>query len=170
MGIRRTHSRLKPRVPTGEKVKGKKKRNPDRPTIKISAMLQETNIFFIWPYCGNFPPRGPGGGGGLSQECVHPYHSGWIVSRRLNGAVMSYSPYESTGWFSVGARMGTLKNPTKCLWRLKKKKRSNFFFRPTAHLCTVKNISAISLIMTLNKHIYLIWPYCGNFEFITSLW
>ena len=30
--------------------------------------------------------------------------------------------------------MGTLKNPTKCLWRWEPDRRSNFFFSPPAHL------------------------------------
>ena len=40
----------------------------------------------------------------------------------------------------VGAWMGTLKNPTKCLWVLEPDRRFNFFFSPPAHLhvCTVK--------------------------------
>ena len=37
------------------------------------------------------------------------------------------------GWPRVGAWMGTLKNPTKCLWRWDPDCRSNFF-SPLAHL------------------------------------
>ena len=46
---------------------------------------------------------------------------------------------------------GTLKNPTKCLWRWEPDRRSNFFFSPPAHLCAVTYVTEISLIVTLNN-------------------
>ena len=54
-------------------------------------------------------------------------------------------------WSRVGAWTGTLKNPTKCLWRWEPDGRSNFFFSPPAHLCTVTYMTEISLIVTLNN-------------------
>ena len=54
-------------------------------------------------------------------------------------------------WSRVGARTGTLKNPTKCLWRWEPDRRSYFFFSPPAHLCAVTYMTEISLIVTLNK-------------------
>ena len=52
----------------------------------------------------------------------------------------------------VGAWTGTLKNPTKCLWRLEPDRRSNiFFFSPPANLCAVTYMTTISLIATLNN-------------------
>ena len=57
----------------------------------------------------------------------------------------------SQGWSRVGARTGTLKNPTKCLWRWEPDRRSYFFFSPPAHLCAVTYMTEISLIVTLNK-------------------
>ena len=50
-----------------------------------------------------------------------------------------------------GTRTGTLKNPTKCLWRWEPDRRSNFFFSPPAHLCAVTYMTEISLIVTLNN-------------------
>ena len=38
------------------------------------------------------------------------------------------------GWPRVGAWTGTLKNPTKCLWRWEPDRRYNFF-SPPAHMC-----------------------------------
>ena len=55
------------------------------------------------------------------------------------------------GCSRVGARTGTLKNPTKCLWRWEPDRRSYFFFSPPAHLCAVTYMTEISLIVTLNK-------------------
>ena len=49
----------------------------------------------------------------------------------------------------VGARTGTLKNPTKCLWRWKPDLRSNFF-NPPANLCAVTYITEISFTLTLS--------------------
>ena len=37
--------------------------------------------------------------------------------------------------FPCRCRTGTLKNPTKCLWRLETDRSYNFFFSPPAHLC-----------------------------------
>ena len=54
------------------------------------------------------------------------------------------------GWSRVGAWTGTLKNPTKCLWRWEPDRRSNFF-SPPAHLCAVTYMTEISLIVTLNR-------------------
>ena len=56
------------------------------------------------------------------------------------------------GWFSVGAWTGTLKNPTKCLWRWEPERRSNFF-GPPAHLWAVTYMTEISLIVTLNSQL-----------------
>ena len=61
------------------------------------------------------------------------------------------------GWSRVGARTGTLKNPTKCLWRWEPDRRSNFFFNPPAHLCAVTYMTEIFLIVTLNNQFTL--PY-----------
>ena len=55
------------------------------------------------------------------------------------------------GWPRVGAWTGTLKNPTKCLWRWEPDGRSNFCFTPPAHLCAVTYITEISLHVTLSK-------------------
>ena len=54
-------------------------------------------------------------------------------------------------WSRVGAWTGTLKNPTKYLWRWEPDRRSNFFFSPPAHLCAVTYMTEISLIVTLNS-------------------
>ena len=52
----------------------------------------------------------------------------------------------------VGVKTGTLKNPTKCLWRWETDSRSNFF-SPLVHLCAVTCITEILLIVTLsNQH------------------
>ena len=59
---------------------------------------------------------------------------------------VSESPYKKGG-----ARTGTLKNPTKCLWRWEPDRRSNFFFGPPAHLCAVTYMTEISLIVTINN-------------------
>ena len=50
----------------------------------------------------------------------------------------------------VGAWAGPLKNPTKCIWRWKPDRRSNFF-SPPSHLCGVKYITEISLNVTFNQ-------------------
>ena len=69
--------------------------------------------------------------------------------RRLNGAVCRNHRIKRV--VRVGARTGTLKNPTKCLWRWEPDRRSNFFFSPPAHLCAVTYMTEISLIVTLNN-------------------
>ena len=56
------------------------------------------------------------------------------------------------GWSRVGVWTGTLKNPTKCLWRWEPDRRSTFFFSPPAHLCAVTYMTEILLIVTLNNH------------------
>ena len=68
--------------------------------------------------------------------------------RRLNGAACRN--HRIKGWSRVGARTGTLKNPTKCLRRWEPDRRSNFF-SPPAHLCAVTYMTEISLIVTLNN-------------------
>ena len=55
------------------------------------------------------------------------------------------------GWSRVGAWTGTLKNPTKCLWRWEPDRRSKLFFSPPAHLRAVTYMTEISLIVTLNS-------------------
>ena len=55
--------------------------------------------------------------------------------RRLIGAVCRNHRLKK-GWSRVGARTGTFKNPTKCLWRWEPDRTSNFF-SPPAHLCAV---------------------------------
>ena len=70
--------------------------------------------------------------------------------RRLNGAVSRNNRIK--GWSRVGARMGMLKNPTKCLWRWEPDRRSNFF-SPPAHLCAVTYMTEISLIVTFNNQL-----------------
>ena len=92
------------------------------------------------------PPWGPGG---LSRECAPPYPQR-DRKRRLNGAVCRNH--------RVGARTGTLKNPTKYLWRWEPDRRSNFFFNPPAHLCAVTYMTEISLIVTLNNQFTLPYP------------
>ena len=52
-------------------------------------------------------------------------------------------------------RTGTLKNPTKCLWRWEPDRRSYFFFSPPAHLCAVTHMTEISLIVTLKNQFTL---------------
>ena len=53
---------------------------------------------------------------------------------------------------------GTLKNPTKGLWRWELDRRSNyFFFSPPAHLCTVTCMTEISLTVTLNNQFTSLW-------------
>ena len=53
-------------------------------------------------------------------------------------------------WCFGGVLTGTLKNPTKCLWRWEPDRRSNFFI-PPAHLCAVTYITEISLHVTLSN-------------------
>ena len=68
--------------------------------------------------------------------------------RRLNGAV-SWNNHIKW-WPRVSTWVGTLKNPTKCLWRWEPDRRSNFFI-PPAHLCAVTYITEISLHVTLRN-------------------
>ena len=58
------------------------------------------------------------------------------------------------GWSRVGAWTGTVKNPTKCLWRWEPDRRFNFFFNPPVHLYAVTYITEISLHVTLNNQSY----------------
>ena len=70
--------------------------------------------------------------------------------RRLNGAVCRNHRIKRV----VPCRCwtGTLKNPTKCLWRWEPDRRSNnFLFSPPAHLCAVTYMTEISFIVTLNN-------------------
>ena len=56
----------------------------------------------------------------------------------------------------VGAWTGTLKNPTKCLWRWEPGCRSNyFFFSPPVHLCAVTCLTETSLTVKIKL-------YCGH--------
>ena len=120
-------------------------------------------------------------GGSWASECVHLYrfqtthvscswwemepHWFWVtwLKVKVNFDLLSVRPFEATKWGGVsespykkggprvGARTGTLKNPTKCLWRWEPDCRSNFFFSPPAHLCAVTCMTEISLIVTLNN-------------------
>ena len=60
----------------------------------------------------------------------------WCI--HLSRSLFSY-------WSRVGDWTGTLKNPTKCLWRWEPDRRSNYFFSPPAHLCVVTCMTEISL-------------------------
>ena len=63
-----------------------------------------------------------------------------------------YGNFEKPPNFPVNYWTGTLKNPTKCLWRWKPDRRPNyFFFSPPAHLCAVTCMTEISLTVTLNN-------------------
>ena len=84
--------------------------------IKVSFSIQCSNFLCRLPkhlpsHYRIFWPWGPGG---LSRECAPPYPQR-DRKRRLNGAVCRN--HRIKGWSRVGARTGTLKNPTKCLWR-----------------------------------------------------
>ena len=91
----------------------------------------------------HFPREGPG----VNSRMCPPYPQR-DRKRRLNGAVCRN--HRIKGWSRVGARTGTLKEPTKCLWRLEPDRRSNFF-SPPAHRCAVTYMTEISLIVTLNN-------------------
>ena len=68
--------------------------------------------------------------------------------RRLNGG--GFSEFSR-----VGAWTGTLKNPTKCLWRWELFRRYYFFFSPPAHLYAVTYMtenSEISFNVTLKLY------------------
>ena len=62
--------------------------------------------------------------------------------RRINGAVSRNNRIKRVA--RLGAWTGTLKNPTKSLWRWEPDRRSNFF-SPPAHLCRHMYITEISL-------------------------
>ena len=59
--------------------------------------------------------------------------------------------FNSKGWSRVGVWTGTLKNPTKWLWRWEPDRRFNFFFIPPAHRCAVTGMTEISLNVMLNS-------------------
>ena len=86
--------------------------------------------------------------------------------------VLSLCPFDisvGVGAFVIGlSQTGTLKNPTKCLWRWEPDRRSYFFFSPPAHLCAVTYMTEISLIVTLNKQFNS--TQLNNFLFIRSHW
>ena len=98
-----------------------------------------------------------GEGGG--RECVLRIPS--VSERRLIGAVCR------KGWSRIGTWTGTLKNPTKCLWRWEPDRTSNFFFSPPAHLCAVTYTNVCSFI-GCNKRL----PYDHNAPLpgVTSPW
>ena len=87
---------------------------------------------------------------GVKSRMCPPYPQG-VVKGDLLGRRVGITVYK--GWSRVGAWMGTLKNPTKCLWRSEPDRRSNYFFSPPAHLhvCAVTCVTEISLIVTLNN-------------------
>ena len=105
---------------------------------KISNKLQFNSSLFFSPMRA----------WGVKSRMCPPYPQR-DRKRRLNGAVCRN--HRIKGWSRVGARTGTLKNPTKCLWRWEPDRRSNFFFSPPAHLCAVTYMTEISLIVTLNN-------------------
>ena len=87
------------------------------------------------------PPWGPGASVG-NVSSVSPA----CRKRRLIGAVRRNHHIKRL--VRVGVWMGTLKNPTKCLWRWEPDRRSHYFFSPPAHLCAVTCMTEISLIVT----------------------
>ena len=113
------------------------------PTYKLGISFV---TFSEYPSLLSWVP--PWGSGGLSRECAPPYPQR-DRKRRLNGAMCRNHRIKRL--VRVGARTGTLKNPTKCLWRWEPDRRSYFFFSPPAHLCAVTYMTEISLIVTLNK-------------------
>ena len=94
----------------------------------------------------------PLGDPGVRSRMCPPYPQrvvkGDLIGRFLGITVQKW-------WPRVGAWTGTLKNPTKCLWRLEPDRRSNFFFIPPAHICAVTYMTEISLNVTLNIRIHL---------------
>ena len=91
-------------------------------------------------YSGIAPVRARGGGV-ESVSSVSPA----CRKRRQTGAVCRNHRIKS-------AWTGTLKNHTKCLWRLEPDRGCNyFFFSPPAHLCAVTCMTEILLIVTLNN-------------------
>ena len=76
----------------------------------------------------------PVGTKGFKSGICHPY-----THRAVKGDWMRrfLEITVSKGWPRAGAWKGTLKNPTKCLWRLEPDRWSNFFFSLRAQLCAV---------------------------------
>ena len=70
--------------------------------------------------------------------------------RRLNGAVSRNNRIKRVA--PCRCRTGTLKNPTKCLWRWEPDRRYNFFFGPPAHLC--RHIYNRNIVACDVKHQY----------------
>ena len=97
-------------------------------------------------------------GTGVKSRMCPPYPQR-DRKRRLNGAVCRN--HRIKGWSRVGARTGTLKNPTKCLWRWEPDRRSNFFFSPPAHLCAVTYMTEILTIVTLNNQFTHSLSFCS---------
>ena len=88
----------------------------------------------------------------VSLQCMCVVKGDW------NGMVSRNNLKKS--WPSVGAWTGTLKNPTKCLWRWESDCGSNFF-SPPARLYAVTYITEISLHVTLsNKSHSLTLRWC----------
>ena len=108
--------------------------------VESLKRLKKTHIFLC--YQGNPPVRARG----VKSRMCPPYPQRDRNLRRLNVAMC-----RNHWWSCVGARTGTLKKPTKCLWRWEPDRRSNFFFSPPAHLCAVTYMTEISLIVTLNN-------------------
>ena len=71
-----------------------------------------------------------------------------VVKGDWNGAVSRNNCKK--GRSRVGTWTGTLKNPTKCIWRWEPERRPNFF-SPPAHLCAIAYITEISLHVTLYR-------------------
>ena len=92
----------------------------------------------------------PMGTPGVMSRMYPPYPHA-CRKRRLKWGGFSEQPLK--GGSRVGAWTGTLKNPTKCIWRLEPDRRFNFF-NPPAHLCVVTFMTEISLHVTLNNQIH----------------
>ena len=60
----------------------------------------------------------------------------------------------------IGAWTGTLKNPTKCLWRWERDRRYNFFFGPPTHLCRHIKLRSFVVQMLLLRSITS-FPLCA---------
>ena len=113
-------------------------------------MVQRWYMYFIhvastFYFHSKIPREGPG----VKSRMCPPYPQRDRKRRLLKWGGVSESPYKK-GWSRVVAETGTLKNPTKCLWRWEPDRRSNFF-NPPAHLCAVTYMTEISLIVTLNN-------------------
>ena len=90
--------------------------------------------------CISFPVRTRA----LSWECVLRIPSVSLKATKLGG----FSEY---GWPRDGVWTGTLKNPTKCLWRWEPDRRYNFF-SPPAHLSADQTIAvSVCFGMLINK-------------------